>query len=136
MVKATNLIKKLLPIGLVIGGLIFLSQSKKVNIFKTTVPPEINIQPTKNVPFFFSQTIPQFVPIPFQETKESITERFGPLYTKSEFQRETPQSIRDFNIIGTRGNWGPNTLKQARANFKRTFETITSYTPFYEDEDE
>ena len=32
MVKATNLIKKLLPIGLVIGGLIFLSQSKKVNI--------------------------------------------------------------------------------------------------------
>ena len=134
MVRASNLIKKLLPIGLVIGGLLLLSQSKQVNIFKTTVPPEINIQPTKNIPFFFN--IPQFVPIPFQETKKSITERFGPLYTKSEFQRETPESIRDFNVIGTRGNWGPNTLAQARARFERTFETITSYTPFYDDEDE
>lgn len=81
MVKASNLIKKLLPIGVVIGGLFFLSQSKRVNIFKTTQPPDITVNPVKLVPTFINE--PQFIPIPFKETLSSLTERYGPIYTRT-----------------------------------------------------
>ena len=128
MVKASNLIKTLLPIGLVIGGLYFLSQSKRVNIFKTTVPPDVTITPT--LPVFINE--PQFIPVPFQETEQSLTDRYGPLYTKTFSQVETPASRAGYARMGSRGNWGPNTLRQARANYQRTYETIEQYTPLFQ----
>ena len=130
MVKASNLIKKLLPIGLVIGGLYFLSQSKRVNIFKTTQPPDITLNPLKLVPTFINE--PQFIPVPFQETEQSLTDRYGPLYTKTFSQVETAASRAGYAQMGTRGNWGPNTLRQARANYERTYETIEQYTPLFQ----
>ncbi|AXH78281.1 MAG: hypothetical protein [Circular genetic element sp.] len=130
MVKASNLIKKLLPIGLVIGGLYFLSQSKRVNIFKTTQPPDITLNPTKAYPIFINE--PQFIPVPFQETEQSLTDRYGPLYTKNITQVETAASRRGYAQMGSRGNWGPNTLRQARANYERTYETIEQYTPLFQ----
>ena len=83
MVKASNLIKKLLPIGLVIGGLIFLSQSKKVNIFKTT-QPSLTIKQADAIPILFEKTT--LVPIFQQEqlTPESaktlLEQEYGTLY--------------------------------------------------------
>lgn len=130
MVKASNLIKTLLPIGLVIGGLFFLSQSKRVNIFKTTQPPDITVNPLKLVPTFINE--PQFIPVPFQETEQSLTDRYGPLYTRSTSQRETAASRRGYAQMGSRGNWGANTLRQARANYQRTYETIEQYTPLFQ----
>ena len=53
MVRVSNLIKTLLPIGLVIGGLIFLSQSKRVNIFQTTKEPEIIVKQADAIPILF-----------------------------------------------------------------------------------
>lgn len=130
MGKVSNLIKKLLPIGVVIGGLYFLSQSKRVNIFKTTVPPDITVNPLKLVPTFINE--PQFIPVPFQETEQSLTDRYGPLYTRTTSQRETEASRAGYAQMGTRGNWGPNTLRQARANYQRTYETIEQYTPLFQ----
>ena len=130
MGKASNLIKTLLPIGLVIGGLFFLSQSKRVNIFKTTQPPDITLNPLKLVPTFINE--PQFIPVPFQETEQSLTDRYGLLYTRKTSQVETDESKRAFNLLGTRGNWGANTLRQARANFERSYRTIEQYTPLFQ----
>jgi hypothetical protein len=129
MGKASNLVKKLLPIGLVIGGLYFLSQSKRVNIFKTTVPADIIVNPLKLIPTFINE--PQFIPVPFQETEQSLTDRYGPLYTQSQLTRETAESKRNFPQ-GSRGNVGPNTLKQNRLNYERTYETIEQYTPLFQ----
>ena len=82
MVKASNLIKQLLPIGLVIGGLYFLSQSKKVNIFRTT---ENVVKQADAIPILFEKTT--LVPIFQQEqlTPESaktlLEQEYGTLYT-------------------------------------------------------
>ena len=83
MVKATNLIKKLLPIGLVIGGLLLLSQSKRVNIFRTT-QPSLTIKQADAIPILFEKTT--LVPIFQQEqlTPESaktlLEQEYGTLY--------------------------------------------------------
>tara|TARA_R110002051_G_scaffold5145_3_gene27494 strand:- start:81 stop:479 length:399 start_codon:yes stop_codon:yes gene_type:complete len=130
MGKVSNLIKTLLPIGVVIGGLYFLSQSKRVNIFKTTQPPDIILNPTKAYPIFINE--PQFIPIPFQETEQSLTDRYGPLYTKSTTQVETAESRRGYAQMGARGSWGANTLRQARANYERQYNTIEQYTPLFQ----
>ncbi len=130
MGKASNLIKTLLPIGVVIGGLYFLSRSKRVNIFKTTQPPDITVNPLKLVPTFINE--PQFIPVPFQETEQSLTDRYGPLYTRSTSQVETPESRAGYSQLGSRGNWGPNTLRQARANYERQYNTIEQYTPLFQ----
>jgi|TARA_B110000263_G_C15282718_1_gene499146 hypothetical protein len=131
MVKASNLVKKLLPIGLVIGGLYFLSQSKRVNIFKTTVPPDVTVNPLKLIPTFINQ--PQIIPVPFQETLSSLTQRFGgPLYTRSTSQIETAESIRNFP--SGRGE-GPNTVAQRRANYKPIYETIESFNLLTDDDE-
>jgi len=130
MVKVANLIKTLLPIGLVIGGLYFLSKSKRVNIFKTTQPPDITLNPVKLVPTFINE--PQFIPVPFQETEQSLTHRYGPLYTRTTTQQETAESRREFAQLGTRGNWGPNALRQAQANFERQYNTVEQYTPLFQ----
>jgi len=85
MVKASNLLKKLLPIGLVIGGLYFLSQSKKVNIFRTS-EPSLTVTPAEAIPIMFEKTT--LVPIFQQEelTPESaktlLEQEYGTLYTK------------------------------------------------------
>ena len=133
MVKASNLVKKLLPIGVVIGGLFFLSQSKRVNIFKTTQPPDITVNPVKLVPTFINE--PQFIPIPFKETLSSLTERYGPIYTRTTSQVQTAESQRSFNLIGSRGNVGPNTLRQRRANFQPTYETIEFFNLLTEEDE-
>ena len=83
MVKASNLIKKLLPIGLVIGGLLLLSQSKRVNVFRTT-QPSLTIKQADAIPILFEKT--NLVPIFQQEqlTPESaktlLEQEYGTLY--------------------------------------------------------
>ena len=85
MVKASNLIKTLLPIGLVIGGLIFLSQSKRVNIFRTT-QPSLTIKQADAIPILFEKT--NLVPIFQQEqltpknAQTLLEQEYGTLYTK------------------------------------------------------
>jgi hypothetical protein len=84
MVKASNLIKQLLPIGLVIGVLYFLSQSKRVNIFKTS-QPSLTVKQADAIPILFEKTT--LVPIFQQEqlTPESaktiLEQEYGTLYT-------------------------------------------------------
>ena len=83
MVKASNLIKQLLPIGLVIGGLIFLSQSKRVNIFRTT-QPSLTIKQADAIPILFEKTT--LVPIFQQEqltpknAQTLLEQEYGKLY--------------------------------------------------------
>jgi len=85
MAKATNLIKKLLPIGLVIGGLLLLSQSKRVNVFRTT-QPSLTIQQADAIPILFEKT--NLVPIFQQEqltpknAQTLLEQEYGTLYTK------------------------------------------------------
>ena len=121
MGKASNLIKKLLPIGLVIGGLLLLSQSKRVNIFKTTVPPEINIQPTQNIPMFFEKT--RLVGFPVQETEKSLRERFGQLYTKERIQVNEPYQIQIGRYPQEKFRTVPNPVMK------------DVYTPLFEDDE-
>ena len=89
MVRASNLIKKLLPIGLVIGGLIFLSQSKKVNIFRTT---KNVVKQADAIPILFEKTT--LVPIFQQEqlTPESaktlLEQEYGTLYRTEKVFRD------------------------------------------------
>lgn len=96
MVRASNLIKKLLPIGLVIGGLLLLSQSKRVNIFRTT-QPSLTIKQADAIPILFEKT--NLVPIFQQEelTPESaktlLEQEYGTLYTK-----ETERVRKDYQI--------------------------------------
>ena len=91
MVKASNLIKTLLPIGLVIGGLIFLSQSKRVNIFRTT-QPSLTIKEADAIPILFEKT--NLVPIFQQEqlTPKSaqtlLEQEYGTLYTSERVQSQ------------------------------------------------
>ncbi len=132
MVKASNLIKKLLPIGLVIGGLYFLSQSKRVNIFRTTQPPDITINPTKAYPIFINE--PQIIPVPFQETETSLYDRFGQLYTKSESRVETTQDNPEYAQM----YFGSGSDIRIRNDFNRwleknrTFKTVSQYTPLFQ----
>ena len=105
MVKASNLIKKLLPIGLVIGGLLLLSQSKRVNIFRTT-QPSLTIKQADAIPILFEKT--NLVPI-FQQqqlTPKSaqtlLEQEYGTLYTKT-----TERVRKDYqeNLGGERWKW-------------------------------
>ena len=133
MVKASNLIKKLLPIGLVIGGLYFLSQSKRVNIFRTTQAPDITIQPAQAFPLFINE--PQIIPVPFQETKESLIERFGPLF-KQEGTRKvlTESTQREVGRIfaEVKGSFGPNS--RATANIIQQYPDVYGLKKEYEEE--
>lgn len=60
--------------------------------------------------------------------KAALEKKYGKLYTHTTTQQETAESRRAFNVLGTRGNWGANTLFQARANFPRQYENIEVYT--------
>ena len=103
MVKASNLIKKLLPIGLVIGGLLLLSQSKRVNVFRTT-QPSLTIKQADAIPILFEKT--NLVPIFQQEqlTPESaktlLEQEYGTLYTKERVRDDQrvfgPQGVRSY----------------------------------------
>jgi len=112
MVRVSNLIKTLLPIGLVIGGLIFLSQSKRVNIFQTTKEPEIIVKKADAIPILFEKTT--LVPI-FQQkelTPESaktlLEQEYGTLY-RYERVRDDVQ----INLGGDRYKW----LKQFKDEY-------------------
>lgn len=96
--------------------------------------PKVTKTITRNepVPFEVPLPVPAPVPIPFLNldiAKDFLQQHLGPLYTKSVHQFETAESRRAFNVLGTKGNWGANTLRQARANFERIYETRDSYTP-------
>ena len=101
MVKVSNLIKKLLPIGLVIGGLLLLSQSKRVNVFRTT-QPSLTIKQADAIPILFEKT--NLVPI-FQENqsleraKTLLEQEYGTLYTK---ERVKESRLIDY---GTKSWW-------------------------------
>ena len=136
MVKASNLIKQLLPIGLVIGGLYFLSQSKRVNIFRTTQPPDLTIQPTKNVPIIFDK----LVPVPTLEPDETtLFRRYGQLYTKGPQERvdvtkQQPGHAEAYYGSG-QSSYAQNVYQEwLRKN--RTFEYRDVFTPLFDDDDE
>ena len=103
MVKASNLIKKLLPIGLVIGGLLLLSQSKRVNIFRTT-QPSLTIKQADAIPILFEKT--NLVPI-FQQAQLTpknaqtlLEQEYGTLYTK-----ERVRADRQIELGAERYKW-------------------------------
>jgi len=103
MAKATNLIKKLLPIGLVIGGLLLLSQSKRVNIFRTT-QPSLTIKQADAIPILFEKT--NLVPI-FQQAQLTpksaqtlLEQEYGTLYTK-----ERVRADRQITLGADRYKW-------------------------------
>ena len=103
MAKATNLIKKLLPIGLVIGGLLLLSQSKRVNIFRTT-QPSLTIKQADAIPILFEKT--NLVPIFQQEqltpknAQTLLEQEYGTLYTK-----ERVRADRQIQLGAERYKW-------------------------------
>ena len=103
MVKASNLIKKLLPIGLVIGGLLLLSQSKRVNVFRTT-QPSLTIQQADAIPILFEKT--NLVPIFQQEqltpknAQTLLEQEYGTLYTK-----ERVRADRQITLGADRYKW-------------------------------
>ena len=103
MVKASNLIKKLLPVGVVIGGLLLLSQSKRVNIFRTT-QPSLTIKQADAIPILFEKT--NLVPIFQQEhltpkSAQSLLEQeYGTLYTK-----ERVRADRQIELGAERYKW-------------------------------
>ena len=103
MAKATNLIKKLLPIGLVIGGLLLLSQSKRVNIFRTT-QPSLTIKQADAIPILFEKT--NLVPI-FQQAQLTpksaqtlLEQEYGTLYTM-----ERVRADRQITLGADRYKW-------------------------------
>lgn len=112
MVKASNLIKKLLPIGLVIGGLYFLSQSKRVNIFRTS-QPSLTVTPAEAIPIMFEKTT--LVPIFQQEeltpenAKTLLEQEYGTLYTK---ERVRADRLIDY---GTKSWWSKEWKDDFRA---------------------
>lgn len=96
MVKVKNLVKTLGPIILILGILFFLSQSKKVNIFR--YPPDLKIDlpkrttfitPTELIPLKYTALIPQFFGL--EPTQEYLTEKFGQLYQKT--VRKLPKQV-------------------------------------------
>ena len=103
MVKVSNLIKKLLPIGLVIGGLLLLSQSKRVNIFRTT-QPSLTIKQADAIPILFEKT--NLVPIFQQEqltpknAQTLLEQEYGTLYTK-----ERVRADRQIQLGAERYKW-------------------------------
>ena len=103
MVKASNLIKKLLPVGLVIGGLLLLSQSKRVNIFRTT-QPSLTIKQADAIPILFQKT--NLVPIFQQEqltpknAQTLLEQEYGTLYTK-----ERVRADRQIELGAERYKW-------------------------------
>ena len=103
MAKATNLIKKLLPIGLVIGVLLLLSQSKRVNIFRTT-QPSLTIKQADAIPILFEKT--NLVPIFQQEqltpknAQTLLEQEYGTLYTK-----ERVRADRQIELGAERYKW-------------------------------
>ena len=103
MVKASNLIKNLLPVGVVIGGLLLLSQSKRVNIFRTT-QPSLTIQQADAIPILFEKT--NLVPIFQQEqltpknAQTLLEQEYGTLYTK-----ERVRADRQIELGAERYKW-------------------------------
>ena len=114
MVKASNLIKTLLPIGLVIGGLIFLSQSKRVNIFRTT-QPSLTIKQADAIPILFEKTnlVPIFqqAELTPQSAKTLLEQEYGTLYTK--------ETVRD-----DVRNWVGKNKSYWTKSFKDEFQPI------------
>ena len=103
MVKASNLIKKLLPVGVVIGGLLLLSQSKRVNVFRTT-QPSLTIKQADAIPILFEKTT--LVPIFQQEqltpknAQTLLEQEYGTLYTK-----ERVRADRQIELGAERYKW-------------------------------
>ncbi len=133
MVKASNLIKKLLPIGLVIGGLLLLSQSKRVNIFRTT-QPSITVQPKEVLPVIFDK----LVPIPTLEPdSQTLFNRYGQLYTKSVVKKDVTRSLPSY----AQAYYGSGQSLEAQKGFQRwlkqnrTFEMVDEFTPIFDDDE-
>ena len=103
MVKASNLIKKLLPVGVVIGGLLLLSQSKRVNVFRTT-QPSLTIKQADAIPILFEKTT--LVPIFQQEqltpknAQTLLEQEYGKLYTM-----ERVRADRQLELGADRYKW-------------------------------
>ena len=103
MVKASNLIKKLLPVGVVIGGLLLLSQSKRTRIFRTT-QPSLTIKQADAIPILFEKT--NLVPIFQQEqltpknAQTLLEQEYGTLYTK-----ERVRADRQIELGAERYKW-------------------------------
>lgn len=135
MVKGSALIKKLLPIGLVIGGLYFLSQSKRVNIFRTKEIPDITVQPVKNIPIIFDK----LTPIPTLEPDEkTLFRRYGQLYTKTSDKVDTTYKHPEYAKMF----YGSGSDPRARADFQRwleknrTISDVDRYIPIFNEDND
>ena len=103
MAKASNLIKKLLPVGVVIGGLLLLSQSKRVNIFRTT-QPSLTIKQADAIPILFEKTnlvhIFQQEQLTPKNAQTLLEQEYGTLYTK-----ERVRADRQIQLGAERYKW-------------------------------
>ena len=114
MVRVKNLIKTLGPIILILGILIFLSQSKKVNIFRYTPDLKIDlpkrttfITPTELIPLKYTALVPQFFGL--EPTQEYLTEKFGQLYrsVKVKLPKQISSKYRSKYPSGYQTRWEP-----------------------------
>ena len=103
MVKASNLIKKLLPVGVVIGGLLLLSQSKRDNVFRTT-QPSLTIKQADAIPILFEKTnlvhIFQQEQLTPKNAQTLLEQEYGTLYTK-----ERVRADRQIELGAERYKW-------------------------------
>tara|TARA_B100001013_G_scaffold274831_1_gene175350 strand:- start:1987 stop:2331 length:345 start_codon:yes stop_codon:yes gene_type:complete len=112
MVKVKSLLKTFGPIALILGALFFLSQSNKVNIFKTTpaIFKQTVIQPSEFIPIFAD---PKPIFFGLEPSEKFITAKFGQLFTKADVLKHRPKQIA------------------SRYNLPREYmETV--YTPLFE----
>jgi len=124
MVKVKSILKTVGPIALILGALFFLSQSKKVNIFRP--PAELNllelnpparhttVTPLEFIPLKFTALIPQFFGL--EPTEKFITAKFGELYKKETIIEKLPKQV----------------ARAYRTKYPTGEKMTTSYTPLFQ----
>ena len=126
MAKVKSILKTLGPIALILGALFFLSQSKKVNIFRPPAelnllelkPPDRNTinltAPVEFIPLKYTALIPQFFGL--EPTEKFITAKFGELYKKETIIEKLPKQV----------------ASAYRTKYPTGEKMTTSYTPLFQ----
>ena len=97
-----------------------------IQISKDVIDTDEILQQTQADLSFTQNKLDESLTTDFQ--KAALKNKYGNLYTLKTTKVETADSRRSYAQMGTRGNWGANTLRQARANFTRQYENIDVYT--------
>ena len=115
MVKVKSILKTLGPIALILGALFFLSQSNKVNIFKTSpaIFKQTVIQPSEFIPIFAE---PKPIFFGLEPTEKFITAKFGELYKKETIIEKLPKQV----------------ARAYRTKYPTGEKMTTSYTPLFQ----